>query len=69
MDEDRVLPICLEATQFAGVDVHLVADMLPTFEQDIEELADALRIDVVPSSVYAIVAKAIRDRLVASTEG
>jgi HD-like signal output (HDOD) protein len=68
-DEDHMVDVCQNAAGFVGVGVGLIADMLPTVESEIEELADALRIDVIPSDVYARVAKAVRDRLVAPAAG
>ena len=60
---EEVAAICAEATAIAGTDISLLIDVLPTVENDIEELADALRIDVIPSNVYALVAKTIQESL------
>jgi HD-like signal output (HDOD) protein len=62
-DPEHVGTECLEATKFVGVETGVLLHMLPTIEHDIEELADALRIDVIPSNVYALVAKSIQDQL------
>jgi HD-like signal output (HDOD) protein len=67
--EESALRTCQEATAFVGIDVAVLVDLLPTVESDIEELADALRIDVIPSDVYARIANAVRDRLAASAAG
>jgi HD-like signal output (HDOD) protein len=64
-DED-IARICIEATGLVGVDPGVLVQLLPTIENDIEELADALRIDVIASSVYALVAKAVQERLTAN---
>lgn len=61
--------ICAEATAIAGTDISLLIDVLPTVENDIEELADALRIDVIPSNVYSLVAKSIQESLGAPASG
>ena len=61
-DED-IARTCIEATNVVGVDPSVLVQLLPTIESDIEELADALRIDVIASSVYALVAKAVQDKL------
>jgi HD-like signal output (HDOD) protein len=66
---ETIIPNCAEATAFVGVDLPLLLNMLPTIETDIEELADALRIDVLPSSVYAIVAKTVQEQLEVGTTG
>lgn len=60
---EEVAAICAEATALAGADISLLIDVLPTVENDIEELADALRIDVIPSNVYALVARTIQESL------
>ena len=60
---DEVATVCTAATAFAGVDLQTLADILPTIERDIEELADALRIDVIPSEIYAVIARTVRDHL------
>ena len=63
-NQEIILSVCTESVAFAGLNVSVLADALPTIEQDIEEMADALRIDVIPSSVYTMVAKTIRETLV-----
>jgi HD-like signal output (HDOD) protein len=62
-DPNEVTRICLEATTFVGTDLSVLMKLLPTIESDIEELADALRIDVIPSNVYALVAKTVHEQL------
>ena len=60
---DEVAEVCTAATAFAGVDLQTLADILPTIERDIEELADALRIDVIPSEIYAVIARTVREHI------
>lgn len=62
-DAADICNVCTEATSFIGTDVGAVLELLPTIERDIEDLADALRIDVIPSNVYALIAKSIQDHL------
>ena len=64
---DVIVPICNAATAFVGVEMGILVKLLPTIEHDIEELADALRIDVIPSTVYALVAKTVQQSLVPVT--
>ena len=64
-DVDEVVRVCNEVTAFIGADVGALLDLLPTIEKDIEELADALRIDVIPSNVYALIAKTIEELIAA----
>ena len=64
-ETEEVTTVCSEATAFIGVDVGILVRLLSTIESDIEELADALRIDVIPSKVYELVAKTVQERLTA----
>ena len=52
-----------EATPLVGVSLEVLVALLPTIESDIEELASALRIDVIPSSVYSLIAKTVQETL------
>jgi len=58
-----MVTVCTEATGFVGVGVGELVRLLPTIESDIEELADALRIDVITSQVYALLAKTMQETL------
>ncbi len=62
-EKEEVVPVCSDAVAFVGIDVGVLVRLLPTIENDIEELADALRIDVIPSNVYSLVAKTIQEEL------
>lgn len=55
--------ICQDALGIVGLDTSMLIRVLPTVERDIEELADALRIDVVSSESYALVAAALQKSL------
>lgn len=59
----EVSTVCIEAMEFIGVDPLVLVRLLNTVESDIEELASALRIDVVPSNVYALIAKAVQEKI------
>ena len=63
--EDEVVTVCGEATALVGVDMDVVTELLPTIERDIEELASALRIDVIPTNVYALITKTVQEKLIA----
>lgn len=65
-NEDTIVETCTEAAAFVGVDISTLVQMLPSIESEIEELADALRIDVIPSSVYSLVAQRLTEKLSAS---
>ena len=58
-----IVGVCLDATTFAGIEPGMLVQILPTIEADIEELADALRIDVIPSKGYNLVAKTLSEKL------
>lgn len=60
---NEVSTVCIEAMEFIGVDPLVLVRLLNTVESDIEELASALRIDVVPSNVYALIAKAVQEKI------
>lgn len=62
-EEHDIANICMDAMGFVGIDVSVLIKILPTIESNIEELADALRIDVIPSNVYSLVAKTIQEKL------
>lgn len=62
-DGDSAMRICHEATAFIGLNIQDLLAVLPSIEKDIEELAEALRIDVIPSNVYTLIAKTMQDRL------
>lgn len=68
-DSNEVSTVCTEATGFIGVDIGLLAKLLPTIENDIEELADVLRIDVIASNIYALVAKTVQEQIGAPAVG
>ena len=62
-DTEIISTVCTEAPAFVDADVGILVKLLTTIESDIEELADALRIDVIPSNVYALVAKTVQEHL------
>ncbi|UCE59101.1 MAG: HDOD domain-containing protein [Phycisphaerales bacterium] len=62
-EQDELTSTCTQATQFVGVGTDTLIALLPSIENDIEELAEVLRIDVIPSNVYALIAKTMQDKL------
>jgi len=68
-DADLVTTVCAEATEFINTDLEILIEVLPTIESDIQELAEVLRIDVIPSNVYALVAKTVQNYLAAPVSG
>jgi HD-like signal output (HDOD) protein len=61
--------ICSDAADFMGVDLAMLGDLVGKIEDDIEELAVVLHIDVIPSSVYDMIAKSVQQKLAASATG
>lgn len=57
---------CVEAAELMGVELGMVSQVLGKIEQDVEGLATILRIDVIPSSVYGMIAQSVQERLTAS---
>ncbi len=62
-DADSIVTVCTEAMDFVGIETAALIKLLPTVESDIEELADALRIDVLPNNVYELVAETLTEKL------
>lgn len=62
-DVERCTVVCTEAMDYVGVELSVLVNLLTDVEKDVEELAGILRIDVIPSTVYAQIAQAIRERL------
>ena len=62
-DAEEVIQVCTEATAFIGVPLRTLIELLPTIEGDIEELAGVLRVDVIPSKVYSLIAQAVESKL------
>ncbi|MCH7700202.1 MAG: HDOD domain-containing protein [Planctomycetes bacterium] len=68
-DPETVGQVCVEATDAIGMDLKVFYDLLGDIENDIEELASTLRIDVISSTVYALIAKTIQGKLEVTSAG
>jgi len=55
---------CADATALVELPVDVLLEVLTQVEKDVEELASILRIDVIPSRVYAVLAERISRQLV-----
>ncbi|MHC4696510.1 MAG: HDOD domain-containing protein [Planctomycetota bacterium] len=62
-DPEEITGVCTHATTVAGVEVDALIKTLPSIESDIEELAEVLRIDVIPSKVYAQITRSMQETL------
>ena len=54
---------CNEAMSFIDLDLCVLMDMIDKVEADVTELAEMLRLDVIASSVYGLIAKAIKEHV------
>ena len=63
-ESSKVLEVCREALDFIELEAAAFLKVLPHIEADIEELADALRIDVIPNNVYGVTAKTLQEHMV-----
>lgn len=61
--------VCAEAAESVGVDLGVISRLLGEIESDVEELASILHIDVIPSSVYDMIARSVQEKLAVSSAG
>ena len=66
---EQIISVCTGAISFVAVDMEILVKLLPTIENDIEELAETLRIDVIPSKVYPLIAETLQEHLSAPAAG
>lgn len=62
---ETIVETCTGALEFAGMDEGELIRILPSIEEDITEMADALKITVMQGSTYAMVVKTMEERLTA----
>ena len=68
-DVDETGQICSDAAAFVGADLAVISRLLGEIENDVEELATILHIDVIPSTVYDMIAKSVQKKLAVSSAG
>jgi HD-like signal output (HDOD) protein len=61
--DDMAFEDCRDAMDFINMPLKVLADLLPTIEGDIEDLSGVLRVDVISSTVYSLLAAAIENKL------
>lgn len=66
---DEITEVCTAATRFVGLSTKALLDLLPTIENDIEELASVLRVDVIPGGAYSLMGRTLQEGLTAPTGG
>jgi HD-like signal output (HDOD) protein len=62
-DVDQVRSMCRDTTELLNIHLNVLASLLSTVEQDIEDLADILRIDIIRSNVYTLIIKTVQEQL------
>lgn len=60
---EEVARVCAEAMEVVHLDVSVLKPVLTAVERDITELAGILKIDVIPSKVYGIIAETVSNML------
>jgi len=60
---DEIWETASSATAFVGAGMDVLHRWLPSIESDMEELAGVLRIDVIPSRVYSVIARTLQERM------
>jgi HD-like signal output (HDOD) protein len=66
-DMQPILDHFREISRVLNIESDALACMLDDIETQIEEFAEILRIDVIPSEVYELIAQQVREKLVAET--
>ena len=56
---------CNAAVAFVDLDLAVLLEMIDKVEADVTELAEMLRLDVIASSIYSLIAKAIKEHVCA----
>jgi HD-like signal output (HDOD) protein len=62
-EEDEIADACERAMNTVGLDLSVLQRVLGEIESDVAEFASILRIDVIPSRVYELIAQKVADRL------
>lgn len=55
--------VCTRAVQMVGLEISALPPILRRVQPKIEELADLLRLDIIPSRVYTLIAESVSGRL------
>lgn len=65
-DPVHIREVCTKAMQTVGLEISALPPILKRVQPEIEELADLLRLDIIPSKVYALIAESISGQLTPS---
>ncbi len=66
-NEETILPACEKAMAVVQLNLEVLSHVLGQIENDVEEFATILKLDVVPSRVYELIAKSISQKLTGET--
>lgn len=66
-DKSAILDVCTQAMQLVGLNVETLQHALEQIEPVIGELAEVLRIDVISSRIYSLIAESIAEALATAT--
>jgi len=64
-DPARAATRCIDAMSPVGLDPAVLSEMLPNVQNDVESLAETLKLDVIPSRTYRLIAEQIARKLLA----
>lgn len=67
-DKETIASACTEAMSRVGLSTTVLQHVLGEIESDVTEFAEVLKIDVIPSRVYAIIADTISEQLVTAAD-
>ncbi len=62
---EKIVETCTSALEFTGLDESELLRLLPSIEEDIQEMADALKINIMQGSSYGMVARIMEEKLAA----
>jgi HD-like signal output (HDOD) protein len=57
----QVASVCCQAMDLVGLEMSVLAGTLGKIESDIQELAEILRVDVIPSSAYEMISNEVQE--------
>lgn len=62
-DQSIIAKTCVDAMAVVGLNINVLEHVLAAIEADVSELAAVLKIDVIPSRIYGLIAKTVADHL------
>ncbi|MCH8148102.1 MAG: HDOD domain-containing protein [Planctomycetes bacterium] len=62
-DPVHIKEVCTKAVKTVGLDISTLPPILRRVEPEIEDLANLLRLDIIPSKVYTLIAESVSEQL------